>query len=367
MPKIAFYINSLGKGGAEHVVVNLAEHFKSKGYEVVLVTSRKLEEEYEISDDIERIYSELTEDGVIIKNRIVHFITRFKYIRGIWKKSNPDIVVSFIGKLNMMAVLTLVGLKTPLIMSVRSDPNREYKSKMMRIISKTIFVKADGLVLQTDEAMKYFPRYIQKKACILPNALNPSFIRERLDITRKDEIVTVGRLDANKNHQMLIRAFRNISSDYPQMKLIIYGEGYEGSDTRPILETMAKKYGIEDKVIFGGRQTEIADLICRSRIFVLSSNVEGMPNALLEAMSLGLAVISTDCPCGGPRAVIKEGQNGLLIPIGDTKALEIAMRRILENPMLEESLGKNANQIGEDLAPEKVNMMWQNYIESKMK
>lgn len=367
MPKIAFYINSLGKGGAEHVVVNLAEHFKGKGYDVVLVTSRRLEEEYEISDNIERIFSELTEEGVIIKNRVVHFITRFKHIRNIWKKVNPDIVVSFIGKLNMMAVLTLVGLKIPLIMSVRSDPNREYKSKLMKIISKTIFVKADGLVLQTDEAMEYFPKYIRRKACILPNALDPSFIRERLEITRKNEIVTVGRLDANKNHKMLIKAFAKISADYPQMQLVIYGEGYEGSDTRSLLEALAKNLGLEKRVIFGGRQTEIADLIYQSRIFVLSSNVEGMPNALLEAMSLGLAVISTDCPCGGPRTVIRDGENGLLIQVGDTKALEKAMRKILDNPALEKKLGKNANQIGYELAPEKVNMMWQKYIESKMK
>ena len=112
---------------------------------------------------------------------------------------------------------------------------------------------------------------------------------------------------------------------------------------------------------------QVAEAIGEAGIFVLSSDVEGMPNALLEAMALGLACVSTDCPCGGPRTVIKDGENGLLIPVGDTDALTRALRRIMDDPELEERLGVNAAKIKEDLEPKKVNQMWMDYIAQFMK
>ena len=148
------------------------------------------------------------------------------------------------------------------------------------------------------------------------------------------------------------------------MKIKIYGGGLAGSDTRPMLEALAKELGIENKVHFMGRQSDVRMKIERARIFVLASGYEGMPNALLEAMATGLAVISTDCPCGGPRSVIRNGENGLLIPVGDTEALEEALRCILEHPELEERIGREAAKLAEELSPKKVCRQWQEQIES---
>ncbi len=192
------------------------------------------------------------------------------------------------------------------------------------------------MIFQTEDAMKFFSEKVQRHCAVLPNALDKSFVRARYEGPRDEEIVMVGRLDANKNHQLLLRAFANIHEDYPAMRVVIYGGGLKGSDTEPMLRQLSESLGIKEKVLFRGRQTDIREKIERARIFVLASDYEGMPNALLEAMATGLAVISTDCPCGGPRSVIEDGKNGFLIPPGDEKALTVALRRILDNPDLEE-------------------------------
>lgn len=363
--KIVFYISSLGKGGAERVVVNLAADFRDAGYEVVIVTTFRQKSEYDEPEQVKRYVLEDL-NRVVSGSRVKYFITRCKNIRKIWKAERPDVIISFLGKTNMMALLTSIGLRIPVFVSVRSDPNREYASKMMRLVSKTLFRKAKGIIVQTEDAKAYFPKGMQKKVRILPNSLDRRFIQPRYEGTRTQEIVTVGRLDANKNHQMLFRAFAHVHEEYPELKLVIYGGGFEESDTTPMLKKLAEELGIADKVMWMGRRSDIPDCIYRSRIFVLMSQYEGMPNALLEAMSLGLAVISTDCPCGGPRTVIRDGENGLLVPVDDIDALEQALRRILENPQLEEMFGRNASKLGMELAPEKVNQMWREYIEQGM-
>lgn len=360
MKKIAFYINGLGNGGAERVTVNLARHFVQKGYEVLLVTSRVRADEYEQPEGTRRIISETIEPGSM--NPVSYFYKRFKNIRTIWKTENPDVIVCFIGKCNVIGLITSWGLKIPVYVSVRSDPVQEYRSKLMRLLSKTLFAKARGIIVQTEDAKNYFPKYLQRKAVILPNSLDERFMIPRFEGIRKNEIVSVGRLEHNKNQKMLINAFAAIASDYPEMELKIYGNGTHNEDLREELMRQAVTLHIESRVKFMGYCHDMPQQIYQSRIFVLTSDYEGMPNALLESMALGLACISTDCPCGGPRTVIRDGENGLLIPVRDEKALEKALRKILGDSEVEERLGVNAHHIGEELSTEKVNTAWEKLI-----
>ena len=358
--KIAFYINGLGKGGAERVTVNLARHFVSKGYEVVLVTSRYCEDEYEQPQGTRRIISETIEPGS--RNPVSYFYRRFQYIRNIWKTEKPDVLVCFIGKCNVIGLLTSWGLGFPVFVSVRSDPKQEYASKLMKLLSKTLFGKARGIIVQTQEAKNYFPSFMQKKTVILPNSLDERFIRPRFEGTRRNEIVSVGRLDENKNQKLLIDAFAAIAEDYSEMVLKIYGDGTHNVSTRDSLQQQIEELHLEHRILLMGRHSDIPEQIYESRIYVLTSNFEGMPNALLEAMALGLACISTDCPCGGPRTVIRDGENGLLIPVGDEEALEKALRKLLDDRDLEEKLGRNAHRIGEELSTDRVNASWESFI-----
>lgn len=353
---IAFHISSLTAGGAERVISNLANEFAAQGYEVFMLTDSMEDKEYHRLDGrVKRVMIPKSED----KGRIRNAAGRIQKLRRAVKETRAAVLVSFIGKTNIRAVLATRFLKTRVVVSVRSAPAREYPTRLMRTLAKLLFRMADGVVFQTEEARQFFSKGIRRKSAVLMNPLHPDFMRERYAGERRQEIVTVGRLHAVKNHEMLIEAFAAAADDYPALTLRIYGDG----EWKEKLSSYIDKLHMQGRVVLEGDQEGIAQRIEASRIFVLSSNVEGMPNALLEAMALGLACISTDCPCGGPRTVIRDGENGLLVPVGDTAALEQAMRRILSDPDLEERLGVNASAIREKLAPEKVNKMWMDYIE----
>lgn len=359
--KIAFYCGSLIKGGAERVFVNLAEYFYSEGYDVCMITQYKKEDEYVISSGIERVLSDLTEkeNG---KSRIRNFFRRFRKLRHILKTVKPDLVLTCTAKSNFMAMAAGTFLKTKVVVSIVADPKMEYDTKAMRLIAKTYFCFADGIVFQTKEARAFFPKYIQKKSVILSNSLNPQFVRARYEGERQKEIVAVGRLDDNKNHEMLIRAFAQIADKFPEHKLTIFGEG----ECRGKLEVLIAKEGLSRRVSLPGVTADVAGNIEKAALFVLTSNTEGMPNTLLEAMALGLTVISTDCPCGGPRELIMSGENGLLIPVGEVKALADAMEKVLANPTEAEKMGRNAWKLQEKLKPEVTNQSWKEYFNGIM-
>lgn len=357
MKKIALFIGSLQKGGSERVMVNLAEHFHRSGYRVLLVTQYRREVEYDICGDIERVYSEPAPEK-LTNSRIRNFIVRFRTLRAIWKEFQPDVILSFLGKNNMMAVMTSFFLPAKVAVSVRGEPSMEYPGKGMRFLAGFLFRFADGVVLQTQRCLSFFPAGVRKKAAVLPNPLNPAFLGGGFKGGRENVIVSAGRLDENKNHAMLLRAFSRITHEFPEMRLVILGEGEE----REHLVKLAEELGIEDKLSMPGSVSNVKEVVGRAKLYALTSNTEGMPNALMEAMAQGTPAVSTDCPCGGPAVLIRDGENGLLVPVGDDEALARAMRRILEDEEFAGKLGKEAFGITKSLAPDKVNREWEQYL-----
>ena len=192
---IAMLIATLNKGGAERVMVNLADYFVGKGYLVTLVTQYRAETEYSLNPKVNRIYSEITEEE-ISGSRILNFKRRFCKLRNIWKTEKPDVILSFIGKNNMMAILTSGGLHIPVAVSVRGEPGEEYYSRIMRLGARKLFALADGVILQTKQCFDFFPEKVQKKAVILKNPVSKSFFRERYEGEREKTIVSVGRVAA---------------------------------------------------------------------------------------------------------------------------------------------------------------------------
>lgn len=354
---IALYISSLRKGGAERVISNLASYLDEKGYRVVLVTTHRAETEYTVSDGVIRIISEPDEDA-LNKGRVGNFGMRFKKLRNIWKEEKPDVILSFIGKNNMMAILTSLGLGIPVAVSVRGEPTEEYYSKSLRLVAKHLFKLAAGVILQTKRSMEFFPEAIRKKAVILKNPVNPTFFRERYEGEREKTIVAVGRIDENKNHKLLIEAFSMMAKDYPDYKLVIYGEG----DKKEELKELVTELGLERQIFLPGSTDNVVDAIYKTRVFVLPSNTEGMPNTLLEAMALGLTVIATDCPCGGPAELIDHQKNGLLTPVKDTAKMKENLQRILNDLQEADSMGVNAKITCEIYRPENVYQEWEKYL-----
>lgn len=363
--RIAFYIGSLCKGGAERVICNLAEYFYSQDYEVYMVTKLKDDVEYEISDGITRIIADITpkeETG----SRIGNLRARINKLTNIWKDIKPDIIVSFIKKNNLMALASAKRLHIPVVVSVRSAPARELSGRGIKPLSFLLFRSAAGIVLQTTEAKEFFPKYLQKKVTILPNSINPAFVKyvdnevtsNYLD--RKKQIITVGRIDDNKNQRMLVDAFAQIAERYPDWSVHLYGDG-EG---RKALEEHVSDLRLDNQIIFHGVVADVPERMRESSIFVLPSKIEGMPNALIEAMAMGMACISTDCPCGGPRDLIEDGVNGVLIDVDDKDALAENISRLIMDDSYRLSISKEAVHIIDRLHPDAVNRMWNDYIDS---
>ncbi len=389
---IALYIGSLQKGGAERVMSNLADYFFEQGYKVTLVTTYLAPEEYEIkhaawkrvpagADDAElvmdpdenpawvdlrggekkgirRVFSGLLKSEQ--KDRLTNYRLRKEKLRAIWKKLKPDVILSFIGKNNIMAISTATKDGFKVVVSVRADPDMEYDTPGLRAGMLSTFGKAAGVAVQTTGAMEKFPRYIQKKCSILPNPMNASFVRNRYIGDREKRIVMVARMDTNKNHAMVMEAFKEfVAEKFPDHKLVFYGDGPE----RLKLQRKAILLGIEDKVEFKGSVQHVAEHIEKAKLFILASDQEGMPNSLIEAMSLGLPCISTDCPCGGPKDLIENEINGILVPVGDKKAMGEAMVKVLENETFANNLGIAATRVQKKFAPEVANATWMEYID----
>jgi len=355
--KIVFYIGSLARGGAERVVVNISEYLQKEGYTITIVTKEKETEEYEVPQGVNRILGDIC-GGEITNSRIKNFFNRVNKLKAIWKQEKPDLIVSFIKKNNLMAILSSRGLGIPVLVAIRSAAFREYPG-IYRYIARILFGMANGIIVQTSEQADYFGKKISRKAFKLPNPIHPDFIGETFCDERDNEIVTAGRIDDNKNQIMLVEAFACIANKFPQIKVIIYGDG----SAKERVKEKIKEKNLEDQVVLAGHQTDIKTKIKRARMYVLTSRVEGMPNAMIEAMALGLVPISTDFGGGGAKELIKDGENGYLIPVDDVEALADCLERVLSNPELEQKLREGAIAIGEQFNPEVVNVQWKTYFE----
>lgn len=389
------YIGSLKKGGAERVMSNLAVYFFEQGYRVTLVTTYLASEEYEVKhaawkpvpagadggvlvsdteenpvwvdlnggekDGIKRVFSGLLKSEQ--ESRIKNYGKRKEKLRKIWRELKPDLVLSFIGKNNIMALNTATREDIKVVVSVRADPAMEYDTKALRAGMLISFGKAAGVVVQSTGARDYFPAFIRRKCVILPNAMDPSFIRKRYVGDREKSIVMVGRLDDNKNQSLVMRSFAEVTRDnFKDYKLKIYGNGPD----RAKLQRLAATLEIDKRCEFPGTIQHVAEHIEKASLFVLASNQEGMPNALIEAMALGLPCISTDCPCGGPRDLIRNNQNGILVPVGDEDAMKKAITKVLSDQEFAEAIGKEAAKVQEFYSPEVTNAKWKKYFDRIM-
>ncbi len=351
--KLMFYINTLETGGAERVMSQLASHFQQRGYAVTLVTSYPSQGEYPLDEGIRRIY---LQPEKLHGSRLMRNIKLINGLRRICRQENPSLLISFMQEPNFRAILATIGLPIKTVVSVRNDPNREYAGIVGRVVGKCLLPLADGCVFQTEQAKAWFPRKLQKKSKIIFNEVSNTVF----DVVRHSpqHIVTLGRLTPQKNHALLIRAFAKIADKYPDQNLLIYGKG----DKKEALEAQIRDLGMADRALLMGVTTDVPAILSRAGIFVLSSDYEGMPNALMEALAAGVPSISTDCPCGGPQMLIRNGENGLLVPVGDVEAMTSAMDQLLSEPQLAEKLGLAARESARQYLPENIATQWEKYL-----
>lgn len=350
--KITFIIDHMSIGGAQRVCYNLLTWLQSNtDADVSLLIHRKLKIG-DIKYDLTSIPHYYLEKGAFRKILSIHRLL---------KDLDPDLFVSFGAPNSMYDVLGKLGLRAKHIVCERNDPSHFKGRTITRILSRLLMRKADGFVFQTKDAQAFYGGNIAKHSVVIQN---PLFIlkdapQTTFEIERRKEIVTAGRLNKQKNHALLIRSFATLIKKYPDYRLIIYGEGPERKNDEELIESLC----LQEKVILPGAINDVPSAIYNSSIFVLSSDFEGMPNALMEAMAMGVPCISTDCPCGGPRDLITNGENGLLVPVGDIDSLVSALNLLINNREFADKLGKNGLDIRNKLSINNIGNMWYNYFQ----
>lgn len=349
MKKIAFVTGSMGRGGAERVISVLANHYAAQGYDVQILMLLHKQVEYELDSRIKvRDLSNESKNATLDMPRMISAVRRFV------KTEKPEAVVAFMAQICLVTGLACMGLPTRLILSERIDPAAVKRGKFYEKILFGLYARADKLVLQTKRARDYFPENVRKNSQIIPN---PIAVKCLAQPRRKHRIVTAGRLNPQKNQAMLIRAFASVHKNHPEYTLDIYGEGA----LQETLQQLISSLGLEQAITLKGNVLGIHEAMADAEIFVLPSDFEGLSNALLEAMMMGLCCIATNC--AGCDEVIENGENGILIPVGDQNALEKALEQLIADPELTQKLGENAKETSSQYAVDAVIEKWHKAIE----
>ena len=359
--KIVFHLNCLEQGGAERVVSNLANRFASEGYQVIIATEWYGENEFQIDPEVRRVHVGLRE-GDEKKNHIIRFLLRIKYLRQFIKEEKPDILIPFAKKALYRGLTAAYFIKIPVLISIRTDPAGHYEDRSDKLQIPILFPRADGCVFQTEGAKEFFAPRLQDNSRIILNPINDKYIGVPEPGERSKTVVQSGRLVDFKNQPMLIRAFVKVHEKHPDYDLKIYGgDSYDG--TKEILDDLIRQNRAQDYIHLMGASDSLEKDLADAALFAFTSDWEGLPNALMEAMALGLPIVATDCPCGGPRTIMTHEIDGLLIPIKDEQALVDGINRLIENPELANRLGRQARKIAEKANGQAVFEQWRDYIE----
>ncbi len=345
MAKIVFLISSLGGGGAERVVSILANNYAERGFDVDIVMVVGHTIAYSINPNIRIIdYSEPENRNFFTK--ICHLVKKFRQYL-IYNK--PDKIISFLTEVNMIGLTAALGLKENFYVSVRNDPCHDGNKYMNRLASWMYsFYNCKRIIFQTEYQKSQFPEKIREKGIIINNPIILSSKKRK----PMHKIVSVGRFFPQKNQKMLIQAFAEISPQNPDYQLIIYGEG----PLRQELESLISNLHLDNKIFLPGFKKNIHELISDAEIFVLPSDYEGLSNALLEAMCMGIPCISTNV--SGIDEVIKNNINGILIPPGNTDKLVQAMERMINSPELRIKLSKKGFETGKKFTADFICEEW---------
>lgn len=361
MERIVFHLNCLERGGAERVVATLSGQFAEHGYEVYIATEWQGADEYEIHPQVKRVHVGLDRKQEQ-QGRIQKFVDRILNLRRFLKKVKPDIVIAFARKANYRALTATIGMKLPVLISVRINPIGYYDFWSDKIQIPLLFRRAAGCVFQTPQQRDFFPKYVRKNSRIILNPIDEKFIGNEIPEKRENVVVHSGRLVDFKNQCLLVQAFEMVHQVHPDYMLRIYGpDSFDG--TKQKLEDLIGRLHAEEYIQLMGSSSALEKDMRYAALAAYASDYEGMPNVVLEAMALGLPVVSTDCPPGGPRMVIQHEQNGLLVPVGDRNTLATAINRLIEDRKLAERLGRNAAKIGRMASPERIFEEWRDYME----
>lgn len=349
-------IHALGYGGAGKMIVKLADALAERDdFEVILYVEEQVGKHYPMSNKVK-----VWQETQFFSNYYIRHFQQMFQLRKRVAEIKPDLIISFQTNQNALSVFATRGRNIPVIVSERGDPYQY--SNIVAKLKIWMINKAEGGVFQTHRAMAYYGKKLQSRSRVIYNPCPTDKVERPLWENRKDEIAYVARFDIQQKRQdVMVEAFVEVVEKHPEMKLVFYGKGEPDID---IIKQLVEKKGISDNVVFKGLVTDVIDKIKGSKLFVLSSDYEGLPNSLIEAMVAGLSCVSTGCSPGGAKELITDYENGIVVPCADPQALADAINYMLDNPVVADEMGRKAQEICERLKPEKIFAQWNEYIDS---
>ena len=345
---------SLAGGGAERQLAELANYWAATGVvSVTLVTWTGVEVDdfYALHSGVRRVRLNVTCDAPGYHAGVMLSVRRVRALRRVLLAEKPHAVLSFLTETNVLTILAALGLCTRLVISERANPAFDTTvSRLLSTLRRRLYRLSYIVVAQTDAAAQWVASNCRVRTRVIPNVLRnlpiPGGAREPL-------IVAVGRLARQKGFDLLLRAFALLAAEFPGWSVAILGEGTERGD----LEQLCDELGVAGRVALVGRVADVDSWLARAAVVVQPSRFEGFPNALLEAMGMGAAVISADCP-SGPSELIENGVNGQLVPVEDVGALAAALRQLLADPDMRARLGRQAVKVRERFQAERIMVQW---------
>lgn len=352
--KLVFVAYFHGTGGAEKQITMLANSMSEKGHEVHMIILAESINKFNLLDSV--VIHDLTECEFKSGNKLIN---RFKAFKKELKSIRPDITINFWFQSAYFCSLLKKSITGKIIYSERGDPSDNEYNGILGVIRRLAFIRIDGFVFQTEGARDYFNMSIKNRSTIIHN---PVVIQEKKFMhpcsTRDKNIITVGRLHKQKNQKLLIQAFSNIADKIPEYRLDIYGDGELEED----LTNLIRNYKLENRIFLKGTVNNIMDYIYKSSLFVLTSNYEGLPNALMEAISLGVPSISTDCSPGGARSLLDQYNYGFLIPRNDVDVLSKKILEVLNKDIDPKILNQDSSNFRNSHSPKITFDKWENFI-----
>lgn len=354
MKEIIVVTIALGNDGAERVLSELSAEWYRQGHKVVIVQTHaeRYGTTYAMPTGIEQINIKVSS-----KNKIIRSLQEARELIRILKLRPSATAVSFLSASSFILAIASWFIPNKIVFSERNNPRECPVGWHQQKLRNFAFNFADKIVFQTEDAKKYFSKYVQKKGVIIPNPINGNLPERYIGVQEKC-IVTAGRLHPQKNLPLLINAFKLLVKDYPEYKLVIYGQGV----LKEKLEELINNLELSEKVILAGFESDLINKIKKASIYVSSSDYEGISNSILEAMGMGIPVVATDCPVGGSRMLISNNENGILVPVGDVMKLYQAMKKIISDDKLAKKLSDNAYKVREEFPLARIAKKWLEYL-----
>ena len=365
---ILFVTATLTSGGSERVMSLLANQLAERGHRVDIVNLNKHIVFYPIHKDVHLSFVEDEVGSSIIK--------KIGWLRKYVKTKKPDVIIPFMEAVYCVTLLALIGVHIPVISSERIDPR--HSPRVRNILRKIFLPLTTHLVVQTKDIKAFYPKFIQKKTSIIYNPVSETVFHLQ-DEPKENVIISVGKLDGQKNQKLLINAFASIAEDFPDWKLVIYGEGPERNALESLVESLSPtlksptptlprregdlnddNHNNSSRILLPGRCETVIEEMNRAKVFAFSSDFEGMSNAILEAVCVGLPVVTTNV--SGAKELVKEGEGGFVVPIRDEKALANALHKILSNKELRERMAQANKARAKDFKQDMIVNQWEELI-----